>query len=100
LYKQYDVFCSFYDPFFQLDQTCATPSDRSGPPAAGRPRHSACQSGLGENLDFRLFSACFIAARLCLPTLLVQTTTVAKKTGAFVHSSKQASRKLFAGSSE
>ena len=27
---------------------------------------------------FSAFSACFIAARLCLPTLLVQTTTVAK----------------------
>ena len=67
------MFCSFCDPFFQLDQTCATPSDRSGPPAAGRPRHSACQSGLGENLDFRLFQpvlllpGCACQPCLCKP---------------------------------
>ena len=60
-------------PIFQLDQTCATPSDRSGPPAAGRPRHSACQSGLGENLDFRLFQpvlllpGCACQPCLCKP---------------------------------
>ena len=48
------------------------------PPCCGEAQTLFMPGQTWRKSRFSAFSACFIAARLCLPTLLVQTTTVAK----------------------
>ena len=77
--------CTSSTTYFAASVTHFSSSTRPAPhlltalaPCCGEAQTLCMPERTWQKSRFSAFSACFIAARLCLPTLLVQTTTVAK----------------------